>query len=290
MKEPMNQPSFRPAAKQPPAHAPNAALLIDFDNVTMGIRSDLQQELRRLMSSDIIRGKVAVQRAYADWRRYPQYIVPLSEASIDLIFAPAFGSNKKNATDIRLAMTAAELAALCGMEMVLPMNTGAEAVDLVELLKTLGEPAPVAEKIGTDAVGLARFSVSRNGVLAYRTGNSGNRLLWMDRDGKELETVGAPGEMREELRRAIKAGALGITMPTNGGGVYPDDERYLPFFEDVEKAGMPVFFHPTTLTPFGHGSLRHPLITPVFQYAFDTSICMAKVVGMLTKERRCAVT
>src|SRR2546422_1549587 len=59
---------------EPPAHAPNAALMIDFDNVTMGIRSDLQSELRRLLQSDIIKGKVAVQRAYADWRRYPQYI------------------------------------------------------------------------------------------------------------------------------------------------------------------------------------------------------------------------
>jgi uncharacterized protein (TIGR00288 family) len=95
--------------KEPPPHAPNAALLIDFDNVTMGIRSDLQTELKRLLQSDIIRGKVAVQRAYADWRRYPQYIVPLSESSIDLIFAPAYGSNKKNATDIRLAIDALEL-------------------------------------------------------------------------------------------------------------------------------------------------------------------------------------
>ncbi len=95
--------------KEPPAHAPNAALLIDFDNVTMGIRSDLQTELKRLLQSEIIRGKVAVQRAYADWRRYPQYIVPLSESSIDLIFAPAYGSNKKNATDIRLAIDALEL-------------------------------------------------------------------------------------------------------------------------------------------------------------------------------------
>lgn len=90
-------------------HAPNAALLIDFDNVTMGIRSDLQTELRNLLSSSIISGKVAVQRAYADWRRYPQYIVPLSESSIDLIFAPAYGSSKKNATDIRLAVDATEL-------------------------------------------------------------------------------------------------------------------------------------------------------------------------------------
>src|SRR5262245_22081959 len=94
---------------EPPAHAPNAAMLIDFDNVTMGIRSDLQNQLKRLLASDIFKGKVSVQRAYADWRRYHQYIVPLSEASIDLIFAPAFGSNKKNATDIRLAIDALEL-------------------------------------------------------------------------------------------------------------------------------------------------------------------------------------
>ena len=99
----------RPARPEPTSHAPNAALLIDFDNVTMGIRSDLQTELKRLLQSDIIRGKVAVQRAYADWRRYPQYVVPLSESSIDLIWAPAYGSNKKNATDIRLAVDAMEL-------------------------------------------------------------------------------------------------------------------------------------------------------------------------------------
>jgi uncharacterized protein (TIGR00288 family) len=90
-------------------HAPNAALLIDFDNVTLGIQKDLTKELRTLLNSDIIKGKVAVQRAYADWRRYPQYIVSLSESSIDLIFAPAFGSTKKNATDIRLAIDAIEL-------------------------------------------------------------------------------------------------------------------------------------------------------------------------------------
>jgi hypothetical protein len=90
------------AARAP--HAPNAALLIDFDNVTMGMRSDLSKELKTLLSSEVFRGKVTVQRAYADWRRYPQYIVPLSESSIDLIFAPAYGSSKKNATDIRMAI------------------------------------------------------------------------------------------------------------------------------------------------------------------------------------------
>ena len=106
-------PTARPGRTAAPAvpvvHAPHAALLIDFDNVTLGVRSDLTKELRTLLGSEIIKGKVAIQRAYADWRRYPQYIVPLSESSIDLIFAPAFGTNKKNATDIRLAVDAIEL-------------------------------------------------------------------------------------------------------------------------------------------------------------------------------------
>ena len=33
----------------PPVHAPNAALLIDFDNVTMGIQKDLHAELKALL-------------------------------------------------------------------------------------------------------------------------------------------------------------------------------------------------------------------------------------------------
>src|SRR5438046_9378132 len=86
---------------EPPAHAPNAALMIDFDNVTMGIRSDLQSELRRLLQSDIIKGKVAVQRAYADWRRYPQYIVPLAESSIDMIWAPARSEERRVGKECR---------------------------------------------------------------------------------------------------------------------------------------------------------------------------------------------
>lgn len=98
-------------------------------------------------------------------------------------------------------------------------------------------------------------------------------------------------EMVDEARRALSDGAAGFSMPTNCGGVYPDDMKYLPFFESVEEMGAPVFFHPTTLTPFGHDSLRHPLITPVFQYAFDTSVCMARVVesGLLRKFPRIKV-
>jgi Tol biopolymer transport system component len=69
-------------------------------------------------------------------------------------------------------------------------------------LKTTGEPVPLAEKIGVDSIGLARFSVSRDGILAYRTGEAGSRLVWVDRAGKELETVPDSGESRNPVLSA----------------------------------------------------------------------------------------
>lgn len=77
---------------------------------------------------------------------------------------------------------------------------------------------------------------------------------------------------------ALSEGAAGFTMPTNNNGVYPDDERFTAFFEKAEAWSAPIFFHPTTLTPFGYEKLRHPLITPVFQYAFDTTLCLARII------------
>ncbi|HJW15309.1 MAG TPA: hypothetical protein VJ776_11455, partial [Thermoanaerobaculia bacterium] len=84
-------------------------------------------------------------------------------------------------------------------------------------LKTKGEPIPLAEQIGTDSVGLATFSVSRDGILVYRTGESGARLLWVDRTGKELETVGERGEYTSPtLSRAGDRLAYALNDPRGG--------------------------------------------------------------------------
>jgi eukaryotic-like serine/threonine-protein kinase len=83
--------------------------------------------------------------------------------------------------------------------------------------KTLGEPVPLAEQIGTDSVGLARFSVSHEGTLAYRTGESGSRLLWVDRTGKEIETAGDPGEIgNPTLSPAADRLAFNLADPRTG--------------------------------------------------------------------------
>jgi predicted TIM-barrel fold metal-dependent hydrolase len=130
-------------------------------------------------------------------------------------------------------------------------------------------------KTGVSPIEAAR--VYNDNLNTLVQGHSG-RLYWL----AALPLTEA-GEMAVEMDRAVADGAAGVSLPTNTDGVYPDDITLRPFFEKADSKGLPVFIHPTTMTPFGNEALRHPLITPVFQYAFDTTICLAKVVasGML---------
>jgi len=66
-------------------------------------------------------------------------------------------------------------------------------------LEVTGEPAPLAEKLGADAVGLTYFAASDEGTLVYQQGIqlSQSDLVWLDRTGKELGTVGASGQYRD---------------------------------------------------------------------------------------------
>jgi Tol biopolymer transport system component len=80
-------------------------------------------------------------------------------------------------------------------------------------LKLTGDPTTLAEHIAE--VGDNHefdFSVSDNGVLAYQIGSSKSELVWFDRSGKRLETVGEPDNyaavsLSPDGRRAV-AGLL----------------------------------------------------------------------------------
>jgi eukaryotic-like serine/threonine-protein kinase len=70
--------------------------------------------------------------------------------------------------------------------------------------KLSGEPTPVVssvsngETIGGPILGIAGFSVSENGVLAYRSGTGRTfRLTWLDRSGKPLGTPGGAAQFTE---------------------------------------------------------------------------------------------
>jgi Tol biopolymer transport system component len=65
-------------------------------------------------------------------------------------------------------------------------------------LTVTGEATPIVEEVFYNpGVGRADFSVSRNGVLAFRSAsNRSNQFAWFDRAGRQLETIGAPGNYR----------------------------------------------------------------------------------------------
>ena len=64
--------------------------------------------------------------------------------------------------------------------------------------KFTGDPFPVAQNVESGTEGSARFSTSSDGTLVYRTGAGGprRRLLWFDRTGKEIGSVGEPAGYR----------------------------------------------------------------------------------------------
>ena len=63
-----------------------------------------------------------------------------------------------------------------------------------ETAKLSGDPVPVAEGLGIDSVGLADFSASRSGVLAYRAGRAGqSQYVWLDRKGNRTEVAAEAG-------------------------------------------------------------------------------------------------
>jgi len=68
----------------------------------------------------------------------------------------------------------------------------------VTTLELSGDPTRVAEQVAAGNF-VGAFSVSENGVLAYRSGpgTTGNvQLAWFDRTGKLIETVGTAGPFR----------------------------------------------------------------------------------------------
>jgi len=59
-----------------------------------------------------------------------------------------------------------------------------------------GEPVPITDELTSGNLGLVQYSTSENGVLVYRaTSSSKKRLVWVDRSGTRLSTLGDPGSL-----------------------------------------------------------------------------------------------
>jgi Tol biopolymer transport system component len=84
---------------------------------------------------------------------------------------------------------------------------------------TTGEPVPLAEHVDqSPESGLAAFTVSNTGVLAYSSSPSASvsRLLWFDRGGRQLSQLGEPRNYRNP-RISPDGARLAVELVDNAG-------------------------------------------------------------------------
>lgn len=104
--------------------------------------------------------------------------------------------------------------------------------------------------------------------------------------GAAILPVDEPKEMVAEFDRATAGlGFKAISLATSFDGIYLDDDRFYPLYERAEASNTPIFVHPQTISPIGYERVKHPLLTPVIEFVFDTTTCIGKLVtsGVLRK-------
>jgi len=86
-------------------------------------------------------------------------------------------------------------------------------------LKTTGDMFPIVEQVtGSGTIGFGAFSISENGMLAYRSGGVApySHLVWMDRTGKRLGVLGKPDDILD-IAMSPDEKTLAKTIRRNSG-------------------------------------------------------------------------
>lgn len=97
--------------------------------------------------------------------------------------------------------------------------------------------------------------------------------------GAAVMPVGDSRKMVEELARCHDVlGFKMVSLASSYDGVYLDDPIFLPLFREAAAKKMPVFVHSQIVNPIGFEKVKDPLLTPVIEYVFDTTICIGKLL------------
>ncbi|MFA5411700.1 MAG: amidohydrolase family protein [Candidatus Omnitrophota bacterium] len=85
--------------------------------------------------------------------------------------------------------------------------------------------------------------------------------------------------MQDEAKRAIeKFGFKALSLASSFNGMYLDDKIFLPVYKLAQDQNIPIFVHAQILKPIGVERVEDPLLTPVIEYVFDTTICVGKLL------------
>ncbi len=86
-------------------------------------------------------------------------------------------------------------------------------------------------------------------------------------------------DMLKEFRRTTEElGFKAISLASSYNQVYLDDRRFLGVYKLAQEKNIPVFVHSQIIKPIGTERVEDPLLTPVIEYVFDTTICIGKLL------------
>jgi predicted TIM-barrel fold metal-dependent hydrolase len=86
-------------------------------------------------------------------------------------------------------------------------------------------------------------------------------------------------KMFYEFKRCIKElGIRGISLASSYDGVYLDDKRFHPLYDEAQREKIPLFVHTQTINPIGLERVNDPLLTPVIEYVFDMTITVSRMM------------
>ena len=86
-------------------------------------------------------------------------------------------------------------------------------------------------------------------------------------------------DMLDELRRVTNdLGFKAVSLASSYNGIYLDDLMFLPIYKEAQDKGIPLFVHPQIVNPIGFERVKDPLLTPVVEYVFDTTISIGKLL------------
>ncbi len=97
--------------------------------------------------------------------------------------------------------------------------------------------------------------------------------------GAAILPLDDPQSMAEEFQRATEAlGFKAISLATSFEGIYLDDDLFESLYQRAEREDIPIFVHPQTIGPIGLERVDHPLLTPVIEFVFDTTMCIGRLI------------
>jgi uncharacterized protein len=86
-------------------------------------------------------------------------------------------------------------------------------------------------------------------------------------------------DMLEELKRVTgELGFRAISLASSHNSIYLDDKMFLPIYKEAQEQGIPIFVHAQIVNPIGFERVKDPLLTPVIEYVFDTTISVGKLL------------